>query len=80
MQFEWPATWCYLSVGQCFVGLAVEFYSMYKQRKQAAATGAAVNGYGKSAAMLTVDPVTNGHDTVAFATPDTPGKLNKKKE
>jgi hypothetical protein len=80
VQFEWPATWCYLSVGQCFVGLAIEFYSLYKQRKQAAATAAAVNGCSKSARMLSVDPVANAQDTVAFGTPDTPGKASKKKE
>jgi len=34
MQFEWPATWCYMSVGQCFVALAVELLSIYLERKQ----------------------------------------------
>lgn len=23
--WEWPATWCYLSVGQCAIALAIEF-------------------------------------------------------
>jgi hypothetical protein len=61
------------------VALAIEFYSIYKQRQQATAT-AALNGCSKSARMLTDDPAMNVHDTVALSTPDTPGKFSKKKE
>lgn len=82
-QFEWPATWCYMSVGQCFVALAVEFYSIHKQRKAVAAGAAGVVGNGKPVHAVTVNTALNGHDmddTVAHGLPDTPGKPSKKKE
>lgn len=76
LQFEWPATWCYMSVGQCFVALAMEGYSIYRQRQQAA-VHSTVNGYVTanglakpmaathySAADLGVDAVAHGPDSV----------------
>lgn len=72
-----------MSVGQCFVALAVEFYSIHKQRKAVAAGAAGVVGNGKPVHAVTVNTALNGHDmddTVAHGLPDTPGKPSKKKE
>lgn len=79
-KFEWPATWCYMSVGQCFVGLAMEFYQLYSERKQqrCALTAATADGL----------PVQEEDDTrrrsmpdiVACAASDTPTKAVLKKK
>ena len=65
-----------MSVGQCFVALVMEGYSMYRQRQQAAVHSTAnshviANGVAKplavspcSAADLDVDAVPDGLDTV----------------
>lgn len=91
--FEWPATWCYMSVGQCFVGLAMEAWQIHLERKQgpsaecttksAAAAGAGVNGSGVSKDEEDEDASTRRRsmpDIVgANAGLDTPSKLIKKK-
>lgn len=35
LQFEWPATWCYMSVGQVCVAVVGELAVMYWQGKPA---------------------------------------------
>jgi hypothetical protein len=70
-----------MSVGQCFVALAIEFYTIAKQRKAAAAAGL-TNGKCMPAVTANTSAL-NGHDmndTVAHGLPDTPGKPSKKKE
>ena len=83
LQFEWPATWCYMSVGQCFVALAVEAYAIRRKRQQrkALAASAASNGATKYVTDVGADvSVHDGPDAATHAVPDTPGKATSKKD
>lgn len=52
-KYTWPATWCFLSVSQCAVALALELWSIYREQQAAgkgkqAGSSCGAAGKGKS--------------------------------
>ncbi|WIA42296.1 hypothetical protein OEZ86_008310 [Tetradesmus obliquus] len=56
-KFEWPATWCYMSVAQCAIALSLELWAIYKLESRSSLRTMLLSG---SSTPSTALPATNG--------------------